>query len=824
MVCRVGSSRRLRSCADTWAALVGHVAVVACAAVVGCGKGPRYDGGSTGGTAAVAPPLNDAEKLLARMAETYGRADTYADQGELRIEFRREGKLLDSKVPFALAVARPNQVRMQLYQAGVLCDGKFIWGWTEDLADYVWRRPAPAVLSLGEVYADDVLRSILTEGLAGQSVQMVMLNGGATLDLFRAGGERPELLSDDAVQNRPCRRIRVRRADGDLTYWIDRETLVLRRIDFPAARLALTLADPLPPTDVKMTVEFTDAQLNTPLPPEAFQFQAPPSAKIVDKLDPYVAVPPPPPPSQMLGKPAGPFRLAALDGSTVDNAALRNKTTVVLFWTWGTTDCLQTLAKANTAYLRLRDRPGVAFYAVNIDPAGPGGVSDAELRDVLSRNKIEIPAARYADRETLAAFDARHVPSLFILGPDGVVQDHETGLNPRIETELVTRVEKVLRGDSLVAEAQRRYADHVARYERSQRAQSEAATGAANLPKAAIAPATPPKTLKSTVLWKCEAVAKPGFLLFAPQGGPPRILVADGLDGIAELDLQGKVVQARKLELPKQAEEAVVSYWRAGVDARGKRVYVGSAGAQQQLHVFDADFKRLVSFPEGNHAGISDFQCADLDGDGASELVVGYWGVVGLQGVTLEGSRIWSNRRLPENVLKTAVTLPASDGKRLTLCTTGVMNIAVIDAEGRQLKELTIGTRAARLVACADLDGDGGSELAAIASDGPGADVAVGFDAAGRELWSYALPPGVQPVPEMQNELIVGGKLLPNEPGCWILAGADGTVHLLAPDGKPVDAFALGEAIRGLGVAEIDGRGMLLLSGAKSVQAVRLSR
>ena len=101
---------------------------------------------------------------------------------------------------------------------------------------------------------------------------------------------------------------------------------------------------------------------------------------------------------------------------------------------------------------------------------------------------------------------------------------------------------------------------------------------------------------------------------------------------------------------------------------------------------------------------------------------------------------------------------------------------------------------------------------------------AVGFDGTGRELWNYPLPAGVQPVPQMQNEVVVGGRVFDEGPGAWVFAGADGSIHLVAPDGKPIDQFATGEAIHGIALGTLDGHATLFISNAKSVTAFRLQR
>ena len=791
----------------------------------GCGKSQEGKSASGQPIEVVQPDgPNEAEKLLEQMIAAYQKAQSYADRGELRIQYRRDGRPFESKVPFSVVLQRPNKLQMNLYLAHVVCDGKNLFGWTDDLPGYILKRPTSSPLTLGEITSDDVLRSVLNEGLAGGSLQLTMLLGADAMELIRAGGERPELLADDVADGVKCRRVRIRREDGSLTYWIEADTLVLRRIEFPTERLALTMAEPTRPTNLTMTAEFTDPQLNPQISPEAFQFEPPPSVKIVDQLDPYVAIQPPPPMAQSLGTKLGDLTLTSLDGKTLARADFAGKTTVFFFWSLGSSDCLPAIAKLNEAYAKFRDRPDASFLAVSLDPGGAQGIADAELQAMLKKHKIEVPAARDLTQSALAALDVRFVPNLFIVGPDGTVQDNEIGLNPKLVEELGARIERVVKGESLVADARARYEERVRKYEQAQQATAGPGGNIPSLPQGVIAPAAEPKALKMTRLWKSTEIKQPGFVLATDAAtGPTRIIVADGLRAVAELDGKGKLLRRIELDLPTSPSEAIVSFWRTAVDKQGKRLFVGSARAQQQLHVFDSDFKRLLSFPEGTHAGISDVQLADLDNDGEPEINVGYWGVVGLQNVALDGTRRWTNRRLPENVLRLAAT-SAAGGKRLLVCATGLMTLAVVDDAGQTVKEMPVGSRGVRTIAIADLNGDGRIEMCGIATMGPGTDTAVGFDGAGQETWNYPLPPGVYPVPEMQNEIIAAGPLLPKEPGLWVFAGADGTVHFVNAEGKPIDSFAWGEAIRGLTVGMLDGAATLFIADAKSVTALQFAR
>lgn len=805
----------LRACYATPRTLASLALLLVVA--LGCnGKQPGVGSGSTKNA-----PLNEAQRVLKQMIDAYAKADAYGDNGELRLQWRKDGKLEEQKLPFSVVLQRPNKLAMRLYEAGFTSDGQTAWGEHESIPGFVLKRPSSNPITLGDIYFDDTIRSTFN-GLAGSSLPIQMLLGTDTLDLILDGTTQedpPHLLSDDRIDSRVCRRVRIKRPDGFMVYWIDRETYVLRRIEVPTERLRLTLADPTC-EDIKLTTEFVDAQLNPPIPPEIFHFTPPPQSKIVDRLDPTWAETAPLPPVEILGKRPDDFHLKVLDGPKLSRADLDGKVTVLLFVNLSGQGN-PTLVALDEAYRKLGRRDGLNMYVVSVD-----GFSDEIIRNAFKQAKFTVPVARIEggkDDPAIKAFKVQFVPSLFILDRQGVVQDNEIGVNPKLKDQLVGRIEDALAGKSLVESSQARYAERLRNYEQAMQAQAAVVARAATTPPA---PKSQPKTLKLTQVWQNTDLKKPGHITVAEEKGKPtRVVVLDGLRSAGEFDAAGKLTRSVDLKLPSMPTEAVVSFLRTAVDKDGKRYFVGSASAQQQLHVFDSDLKLLQSFPqEGNHAGISDVQLTDVDGDKNLEMIVGYWGDVGLQSVSLDGIVRWRCRQLPENVQFLTITGPDKDSKRLILATTGTKTMAVVDETGQLLKQVPIAGRAARLVIAADLTGDGSVELCAITETTPGNDVAVGFNAVGAELWNYSLPVGLQPVPEMLNEMIVGGKVLKDGTGLWVLAGADGTLHFLDSAGKPIDSFGWGTAIRGLAVGMLDELPTLFVSDEKSVTALRLER
>jgi thiol-disulfide isomerase/thioredoxin/outer membrane lipoprotein-sorting protein len=783
-----------------------------------------------GCNSADAPPAEPktANDVLERMVSAYHQANSYADSGEGRLKFALNGEKLEDAFNFSVTFARPNKLRMHFYRANLVCDGKDLRATIEDLPNQILSVTAPPVLNTADVYGNDMLRNALTEGPASGSVQLALLLDEKPLVPVLEGATEVTLLSPEKIDDADCHRVRIQRKDGTLVFWIDRASYALRRIEYPIDEMQKYLAQQGKVSDLSLIVEFKGARLDPQVDALAFKFDIPSGAEVVQD---FQSVPRPEPPSKLLGQKISEFAFTALDGQKVTRESLAGKIVVVDFWATWCRPCLESLPNLQRVYEQYKSNDKVAFLAVSIDQKPVTGVraqavsldtsesptaSDEEVAAAFKQANLSIPIVRDLAQFANLTFGVKQIPNMFVIGADGTVQDHEIGANPEIASELPGRLDKLLAGGSIHQDALRRYESRLRDYE----AQFKPAAGttADPLPNATLAPASEPATVKLTKLWTCETLQQPGNLLVVAgeEGKSPQILVNDGWDSVVELGTDGKVVATHPLDLPKQPEQGIVTYLRSAIDSDGKRFLIGSASNRQQLHVFDRDWKRVFSYPEGTSAGgIADVQVGDLDGDGHPELNVSYFDVVGVQNVSLEGKRRWANRALA-NVLSLAVTGPDQSGHRRLLCTNERGTLVPINDQGDDGPPIEVGKRFLRLIAAADLDGDGQPEYCGMAATRPGEDTLVGLDLVGTERWSYPLPRGLQEHKSL--EMLTSGKLVSDKAGQWVVAGADGTVTILAADGTLIDRFGYGKAISGLAVADFDGQ-VLLVSTAKAVEA-----
>lgn len=800
------------------------IALTGLLALGGCGRGSSTPAGGDSSaakpSAATTPELRTAREVLEAMAAAYRKAARYADSGVVRLVADTDADDVDQSADFSVTFERPNKLRMHVYEAMLVCDGARLYGAIRGLGDQVLVRPAPEKLSFEAVYKDRLLAGAMSQGFAGASPQLVLLLQADPVSILLQGAEEPTLGEPGEIDGQACYRVEIRRADGTAMFWIDRDSLVLRRIVFPVDQLRQDLGRTATVHSVSMVADFVGARLDGPIDAKAFAFEIPADARQVKFLV-------PPNPAQLLGQTITGLELADLDGRAIDLAALRGKSLVLGFCAVSWQPSLVALPLLAKVYEQFRGDPGVVFLLVSVDQ--PQTTAD-DIRAVLQRAGVDLPVARDLKGTAAKALKLMDIPSLVVLDGRGVLQHYELGRNPKIETELPEKLRALAAGKDVYPDGAAAYEEQLRKYEASLD-QPEAPPSPASpretalveqheIPRAEIAPPSPPRTFRLRSLWKCGELTAPGNLIVS-GGTKPRLVAIDSWKGLAEIGLDGKVV-ARHSDLGLAADEVVCAV-REFTAADGRRWFAAFASAHQRCHVFDGEFRRLFSYPpdalENPHSGIADVQLADLDGDGAPELYVSYWGVVGVQSVALDGRRTGANRTVA-NVVRMAVTEPDAQGRRRLLCTNNNGSLVAFDAGLKRLDEISFPGQMLHWIVGADLLGNGRFEWCGLTAPDVGKVVAVGLNLAGRVLWTYELPGGVQPQPV---EPVVPGRLGRDGAALWLLPGPDGSVHVLAADGRPIDQFCYGAALGGLATADIDGQAAIIIASQQGIEALAVA-
>ena len=762
--------------------------------------------------------LDTGRGVLEAMAKAYSAAKTYSDNGTFWMKAESGDQKIDQKVNFSVAFERSGKLRLEAYLAKVVVDGKEFLASIDDLPGQVLKKDAPAELTMKSVYCDPILTSALSGGFAGGAPQLLMLIGEKPIESILRDSEEPKLVEPGEIEGRECYRVQLRRVDGLAVFWVDKETLVLRRLILPTdeIRRELAGASNTPIETLALVADFTGAQLNSNIDQKAFKYEVPENAQIVQ----YFIQPNP---AQLLSKKVPDFKFVDLDGRPITHQTIAGKIAVLDFWATWCEPCRANFPKLQAVYEKYKDNPKVVFLAISVDDQK---VDNKAIGKLLNDLAVTIPSGRDSDNVASGAFKFYGIPSSFIIDANGIVQDYEGGANPNLATTLPEKIEKLMAGENIYEEPLKRYEEELKKEnEQFQAAQSQNGNGSKveerAIPKAEIAKPTQPIAFRLTKLWKCTDLKSLGnILVLNSPNAKPRLFVIDCFKSVAEIGLDGKVIGSPH-KLPIGNEE-VVSNLRSYIAPDGKIYFAAFASNQQRCHVFDEKWNLIVSFPadalENPHSGISDVQLGDLEGNGVPKLYVGYWGVVGVQAVSLEGKRLWSNRSIA-NVIRMAITGPDDQGKRELLCTNNGGTIVDLDAKGQRQAEISVTNRMFYWIVGDNLLGNGQMQWCALSAQKIGENVALGINLKGKELWNYPMPVGVQPQP---IEQIIAGNIKANGPGQWILPGPDGSINILAADGKHLDSFNYGAALQGLTTVSIDGQPVLIVATANGLEAWKI--
>ncbi|MGO9110600.1 MAG: redoxin domain-containing protein [Thermoguttaceae bacterium] len=761
-----------------------------------------------------------AHAVLEKMAEAYRNASTYEDFATA--ELLEAGSTEPRRADFKVAFERPNKLRIKFYQGEVACDGKKWYAFCRDIPDQAVLREAPEKLKLQMLQADTVLNQALDNGFAGASPQLLLLLEEKPLTILLDGVRDQDLTLDEPgrIGDYDCYRVRFSRNEGTGEYWIDQKTFVLRQMRFRQSSAPPGRDGDSATESVSMVANFERARLGGAIEPLAFKFEVPETVQCHRALmDPG--------PYGLIGKKLPDFQITDMQGKPWSSQALTGKVVALHLWRSNAEVCLPVIPSLQQAYDKVKDNEKAAVWAINVDSSQ---VEAKTIEETARQWKLSVPILRDPNLETPKLLRISALPATFFLDSKGVLQDCIVGDSPLAAAATTRKLEKLLAGEELAGQALNQFQQRFKEYEKEVDLQFSGEAQTATIQQGKPAPPaakSEPKKLRLTTLWKCTAISTPGNILVVGQsGGKSRIYVIDGYKAITEIALDGTI--AASPHRANLADEELFTLLRTAAGSDGKRYFAAFAPWQQRFHLFDENFKYLLSYPENalenRNPGLTDVELGDLDGDGKIKAYVGFGGSVGVKCVSPQGKLIWSCR----NLFNVGRVLPGpanAQGHRELFCISDANSLATLDATG-QLRD------AARLpsegilqsVVYADLAGNGQETWCGMIhvpdnhQIATGRFTAVGLNTKGELIWKYELPFGTQqPV-----EPIVVGRILPGTTGQWLLPGSDGSIHVLAADGTPIDHFNYGSQVSGLATVEIDGKPVLLISSANGVEALRV--
>ena len=795
------------------------VSAYGCLLFVGCGKSETEGANKNENTPnenipTAAPQRDDSQqaaalRLVEEMVAAYRKTDSYSDQGQLTLTTRDSSGESTRTLDCSIALTRPNQFRIQIRGTTIVSNGQHLWARLpkESVArNQILQRVAPRALSVDALCRPSfydpskpsLLADALTSGFGSEPFQLQLLATDRSIDPL-LGADRIRQLASQSVHGQTCVGIRFEfdSTDKDIVLWIDPQQKLLRRLVFPDT----IMGEAGQQIRYSLTADFHDAAFGQPIDPRAFELAIEASERRVKDFVPA----PPAAPLQLLGKPLGNLALVKPDGKRIDIGQLRGKVFVFVFFATDDPQSLGHLSQLMAVSGLLKSPEKVEVIAVSTDPAS---LPDEQLQQRVGPLLHGGTLYRALQIRTDNTIGIQTLPTTLVVNPRGVVEYLLPGYFFEEATEHLRRVvDQIVAGRSMHRQVREQYDLERQRYQIQL------------LGVSAIAEKKGPQRLVLTPLWKSSEAINPGNLLIIeqPDRNPRIILLEDGRQ-IVELDGHGKVVANRSLVLPDGAH---VSFLRSAVDGQGRRFFAASAPLQRQVHLFDENFRLLVSFPQDEQALVGDVQFADLKGDGALTLVVGYDGFAGTHMVSLDGKSIWRNTSAIL-IKHLAVLNGTAQRPGVILSATTNQLIVPIDADARGLPQWKNELGSPLSFAMSDRQRDGTRDFCMMAMTALGETVLGGMRyGSGRATWAFQLPAGI---PEYPVEQIVWGHLVEDgDSGQWIVAAGDGSVNLFTRTGDLIDRFNTGREISGIAVTQIDNRPVLLIASADGVEALSVA-
>lgn len=305
-----------------------HLLLLLLFVAAGCRPSTPLSQGNT--TTAAAERSLDAETRLREVFRRYQGSSYYEDNGEVILRGpgvtssnagANRNELQTESAPLRVRL-EPRQLLVDAYTARLRVQTRPISGdphatneqemiaWFEEpesshfdaqVLRRRWRSSAEQRLRLDHVLNDEVLRSRLSAGLAGPAPQLEWLLADHPMEKLFDSQSQFTWLDPARINNVSLQRIEVISGRERFVFWIQPQTSLIRRVEFPIPEL-VAASSGSEPNAWSLSLELHDATFEAPQAdsPVGFDFETQPdfSPTWVRQFTPL----PPPPPSQLLGK------------------------------------------------------------------------------------------------------------------------------------------------------------------------------------------------------------------------------------------------------------------------------------------------------------------------------------------------------------------------------------------------------------------------------------------------------------------------------------------------------------------------------------------
>ena len=300
--------------------------------VAGCGK----DTSTSSSTADVkAQPAAyrqmSPQQYLRQVFDRYRRAESYHDMAVARLSYTSGSQTETKLAPLQVSYDR-DQLFVQAYDIQILSDAKGLMAWIRDPqtnnfdGQVLQTEPLRQRPTVQWIFQDPILRELVAAGLAGPPPQLEWLFSTDPMKQLFRPEHRFSFGNAEIIDHRRCRSVKVRADSEDYQFWIDEDSGIIRRIDFP--EVVATAVSGQASLRMQLTMDLLAATFDAPT--QALNANPlPPEPRYVTQLVPL----PPLEPTENIGKQPEKFTAKTRDGriAVTDHGSDREATILIRY-------------------------------------------------------------------------------------------------------------------------------------------------------------------------------------------------------------------------------------------------------------------------------------------------------------------------------------------------------------------------------------------------------------------------------------------------------------------------------------------------------------
>jgi peroxiredoxin len=359
-----------------------------------------------------------AESVLEKVAEVYSTARTLRLELVHKSQIIQAGNSVSGEEAIRIALERPGRLWLSVKGSSqpaylVVNDGEAQWTYIPSQKQYA-REEIAALGDDDEDQGPQEGRDPVAEMLrivSGRYEVLARLAPYASIlkqDTLKVAGQRTPcvVVAIDLPSSRIHREI-----------WVDQSRFLVL-----SDREVRQVPTRWGPTQMEEWLVAKAAEVNAQLEPGTFTFEPHDKARKVD----FLAIPGSSGRVSFAGRRAPDFTLKDIEGNQVSLASLRGKVVLLDFWATRCGPCLREMPILNKLSEELQDK-GLVVLGVNDEGAG-------EVRGFLKKHQYSLTVLDDSRRTVFKLYGASAIPSLLVIGRDGIVARHFVG--SRGEAEL----------------------------------------------------------------------------------------------------------------------------------------------------------------------------------------------------------------------------------------------------------------------------------------------------------------------------------------------------------------------------------------------------